>query len=72
MLLQQRFKTQMLAAVTMLLSTAGCLSLGGGDTYVQEKPETASRISALEKRVSALEQSFGGSPAPEELPRIAP
>lgn len=45
-------------ALSLLFTTTGCLSLGGKTTYVHEKPETAGRLSALETRVSALEQAF--------------
>lgn len=64
-----------LLAVMLLLPTAGCLSLGGGTTYVQEKPDTAARISAIETRVNGLEHAISTlntSPPvgpPEELQR---
>ena len=47
-------------ALGIALSSSGCLSLGlgGRTTYVQESPETSARVSALETRVSALEQAF--------------
>jgi hypothetical protein len=48
----------------IILLTAGCLSLGGKTTYVQESPETATRLSSLEARVSALELSLSGPPSP--------
>ena len=63
-----------LCGLGLLLSTTGCLSLGGGTTYVQEKPGTVSRVSALESRVSGLEQAIstisGGQPVgrPENMP----
>lgn len=41
-----------------IIAQAGCLNLGGRTTYVQEKPETAGRLTALETRVSALEQAL--------------
>ncbi len=56
-------------ALTFLVTATGCLSLGGKTTYVHEKPETAGRLTALETRVSALEQAFQ-MPAPSEV--IAP
>ena len=42
----------------LLLATTGCLNLGGRTTYVQETPETKSRLTALETRVGALEQAY--------------
>ena len=63
-----------LCGLGLLLSTTGCLSLGGGTTYVQEKPGTSARMSALETRVNGLEQAIstmnGGQPvgAPENMP----
>jgi hypothetical protein len=39
-----------------LAFVSGCLSLGTKTTYVQESPETKSRIESLEQRISALEQ----------------
>lgn len=55
----------------LLLAQSGCLNLGGRTTVVQEKPETAGRITALETRVSALEQALStvGHPAEMPLPR---
>lgn len=66
-----------LSLVVLLLSSAGCLSLGTRTTYVQETPETLRRITALETRVAALEQTFGptqSSPGvtPESIPAFRP
>ena len=60
------------------MSLAGCLSLGGRTTYVEETPETAARLSALETRVSALEQALSiqalplgaSQPAPSDSPHM--
>jgi hypothetical protein len=57
----------LLLASALAMLTAGCLSLGGKTTYVQESPETATRLSSLEARVSALEQALGG-----HVPSAAP
>lgn len=51
-------------ALIFLPGMAGCLSLGGKTTHIHEKPETQGRISALETRVWALEQTLHGSAAP--------
>ncbi len=60
------------SAVALALSQPGCLhlGLGGRTTVVHEKPETTGRISALETRVSALEQVIQGQPV-EHLPTPA-
>ena len=68
MLLRHCLKKRNFLAIALLLLAAGCLSLGGKTTYVQEKPETATRLSSLEARVSALELSLGGPPAPASAP----
>jgi hypothetical protein len=47
---------------SLSVASSGCLSLGGRTTYVQEKPETLARVTALETRVSALEQAVSISP----------
>jgi len=39
-----------------LPSLTGCLSLGGRTTNVNDNPDTSRRISALEARISGLEQ----------------
>ena len=50
------------------------ISLGGGTTYVQEKPDTAARMKAMETRINGLEQAIstmnGGQPVggPENIP----
>lgn len=71
MLLIQRCAT-VLSVAALALSLPGCLhlGLGGRTTVVHEKPETSGRISALETRVSALEQAFQGQPV-EQLPTPA-
>ena len=49
---------------TLLMTSAlvaclpGCLNLGGRTTNVHDNPQTNGRLSALETRVSALEQAF--------------
>jgi hypothetical protein len=68
MLLRHCIKQRNLLAGALLLLAAGCLSLGGKTTYVQESPETATRLSSLEARVSALELSLGGAPSPASAP----
>jgi hypothetical protein len=59
-MLRPRLAGCALFALGVALSGSGCLSLGlgGRTTYVQESPETSARVSALETRVSALEQAF--------------
>jgi len=71
MLLIQRCAT-IASVVALALSLPGCLhlGLGGRTTVVHEKPETTGRISALETRVSALEQVIQGQPV-EHLPTPA-
>jgi hypothetical protein len=64
MILRHFLRTQYLLASALALLTAGCLSLGGKTTYVQESPETATRLSSLEARLSALEQALSGAPSP--------
>jgi hypothetical protein len=63
-------------AAGVLCTQGGCLSLGlglgGRTTYVQEAPETLGRITALETRVAALEQSFAPRPLAEALPLVSP
>jgi hypothetical protein len=51
--------------VIIAVTLPGCLSLGGKTVYSNESPQTANRLSALEDRVSVLEQAIAGrSPAP--------
>jgi hypothetical protein len=45
-----------IGCLALLALVSGCLSLGTKTTYVQESPETKSRIEALEQRISTLEQ----------------
>jgi hypothetical protein len=59
-----------LAGTAVAVSQSGCLSLGGRTTYVQEKPETLGRITALETRMSALEQAYVRGPSCEVLPVV--
>jgi hypothetical protein len=59
-----------IGGMALATSLTGCLSLGGRTTYVQEKPETLGRITALETRVSALEQAYVRDPSCEVLPPI--
>jgi hypothetical protein len=69
MLLRHCLQKRTLLAGAPLLLAAGCLSLGGKTTYVQESPETATRLSSLEARVSALELTLSGhAPAPSTPP----
>jgi hypothetical protein len=67
-----RYLAAIVCAAALSLSLPGCLhlGLGGRTTVVHEKPETTGRISALETRVSALEQVIQGQPA-EHLPTPA-
>ena len=51
-------RTALTLAGAVLLSTAGCLNLGGRTTYVQEGAETTARLTSLEYRVSQLERSL--------------
>lgn len=53
---RDRWATVFLAPLT--LPTCGCLSLGGRTTHVHDNPGTLQRISALEQRVSTLEQAL--------------
>ena len=67
-------------AVSLALSQAGCLSLSLGlgekkevhelrGTYIQDTPETLSRIEALEARVAALEAGYSEPlPVPPATP----
>lgn len=61
-----------LMAAGACIST-GCvgLSLGGKTTYVQD-PHAEGRISALEARVSSLEQAMWGSPPQTSSEIVAP
>ncbi len=52
------------AALAVLLISPGCLSLGGRTTYVEERPDTAVRLSGLESRVAALEEMLSVRSAP--------
>jgi|GEM_PF-4487955 len=49
-------RLRFLLAAGVLSLGSGCLSLGGRETHVHDNPETNARISALETRISALEQ----------------
>jgi hypothetical protein len=62
--MRYRLTKRHLLACALAPLTAGCLSLGGKTTYVQESPETATRLTSLEARVSALEQTLSGPPLP--------
>jgi hypothetical protein len=64
--------TRNLLAGALLLLTAGCLSLGGKTTYVQESADTPNRLSSLEARVSALEQTLSSDPSPTAAPTTFP
>jgi hypothetical protein len=57
----RRLLNALLVAVVAMLP--GCLSLGGKTVYSSESPQTANRLSALEDRVSVLEQAVAGRPA---------
>lgn len=67
-----RYRLFAVCAAVLFVALPGCLhlGLGGRTTVVHEKPETTGRISALETRVSALEQVIQGQPA-EHLPTPA-
>jgi hypothetical protein len=51
---------------------SGCLSLGTKTTYVQESPETKSRIDSMEQRIGALEQMLLRDGAVLQNPAAAP
>ena len=64
-----------LIGVLLLISigvVSGCLSLGTKTTYVQESPETKSRIDSMEQRISALEQMLLRDGAVLQNPAAAP
>ena len=78
-----RSLARLCCAVSLALSQAGCLSLSFGsgekkevhelrDTYIQDTPETLSRIEGLEARVAALEGYSAAPIANEPLPAPAP
>jgi len=50
--------TKLFSVLAGIISTAGCLNLGGRTTNVHDNPKTNGRLSALETRVGALEQAF--------------
>ena len=72
MIFRQVQRKSHLLICALALLTAGCLSLGGKTTYVQENPETATRLSSLEARVSALEHALSGPPSPAAAPPSFP
>ena len=43
--------------IALACSLTGCLNLGGRTTHISENPDTSRRLTWLESRVSALEQS---------------
>ncbi len=51
-----------LLLIVLALNLSGCLSLGTRTTNVSESPETVKRISYLESRVGALEQTLRSPP----------
>ena len=53
-----------LFAAALLTTICGCLSLGGKTVYTSDSPQTADRLTALEARVSVLEQAIAGRSAP--------
>jgi outer membrane murein-binding lipoprotein Lpp len=59
------------AVVTTTCLLSGCLSLGlgvgGRTTVVHEKPETTSRLAALEARVNTLEHATFRGPEAESI-----
>jgi hypothetical protein len=57
-------------ATLVAATLPGCLSLGGKTVYTSETPQTSDRLSALERRVSILEQAVGGKPAPPVPPSL--
>jgi hypothetical protein len=72
MSLRDLLRNRYLLVCALVLLTAGCLSLGGKTTYVQENPETTVRLSSLESRVSALEHALSGPPSPAAAPPSFP
>jgi hypothetical protein len=57
------------ALLTIAIATLpGCLSLGGKTVYTSDSPQTADRVSALETRVSLLEQAVTGKSPPASVP----
>jgi hypothetical protein len=69
MILLRRLLTVAVVATAGL--QAGCLSLGlgvgGRTTVVHEKPDTTSRLAALEARVSTLEHATFRGPEAENI-----
>jgi hypothetical protein len=60
-----------LVACSLVLSTSGCLALGGKTIY-QESSDTPVRLSSLEARVGTLEQAVSrGAPMAQPAPPMA-
>ncbi len=53
-----RIAQPLLLVSGFIVTSAGCLSLGGRTTNVHDNPQTNARLSALETRVNALEQAL--------------
>jgi hypothetical protein len=51
-----RCRYHLLLTAAVVLSSTGCLNLGGKTTHVHDNPETNTRLAAVENRVSILEQ----------------
>jgi hypothetical protein len=52
------------AAMICVVSTAGCLSIGGKTYTTHTNPDTEARLASLESRLSALEQTVFGTLEP--------
>ncbi len=75
--MRRRQLTLKLAGAALGIGVAalpGCFSLGLGTrtTYVQESDETLGRISSLEARVSALEQTMKRFGEPVSVEEVLP
>jgi hypothetical protein len=57
-----------LLAIVLAAALPGCLSLGGKTVYTGDSPQSAERMSALEQRVSVLEQAVGSRQAAPNPP----
>ncbi|HTN01666.1 MAG TPA: hypothetical protein VL132_07300 [Planctomycetaceae bacterium] len=52
----------LLLALALTVVCSGCLSIGG-KLALEDSPNTQARLSSLEARMSAVEQSVGGAGA---------
>jgi hypothetical protein len=59
------------AAMICVVSTAGCLSIGGKNYTTHSNPDTEARLASLESRLSALEQTVMGTIEPDVQPTIS-